>query len=282
MAEKSNPASGEPNSTPGEPSPASGEWHRHSRRERLARYLAVLGTLVVLAVAWRSMEVNYGYVASAPREIGDLVTRMYPPDVAYTSEIVGPMIETINISILGTGLAIVLALPVAFLGAENTSPNRLTYWFGKFVISFTRSVNVIIWALIFVVLFGPGALAGVLAIAVRSVGFTAKLIAEAIEEIDHGQVEAVTATGASTLQTFVYGIVPQIKPAFVSVATFRWDINVRASTIIGFVGAGGIGVALQTNINYFNWSAVLTILIAILSVVLFSEGVSAYLRKKVT
>ncbi|WP_132058447.1 phosphonate ABC transporter, permease protein PhnE [Halorussus amylolyticus] len=270
------------NTESGPKTPTGDDWHRHSRRERLARYGAVLGTLVILAVAWRSMEVNYDYVASAPREVGDLVARMYPPDVAYTTEIVGPLIETINISILGTGLAIVLAVPVAFLGAENTSPNRLTYWFGKFIISFTRSVNVIIWALIFVVLFGPGALSGVLAIAVRSVGFTAKLIAEAIEEIDHGQVEAVTATGASTVQTFVYGVVPQIKPAFVSVATFRWDINVRASTIIGFVGAGGIGVALQTNINYFNWSAVLTILIAILGIVLLSEGISAYLRKKVT
>ena len=258
------------------------EWERFDSRERLIRYLLVLGTLVVLAFSWRQMDINYSYVASAPREVMDLVTRMYPPNVMYTREIVGPLLETINISILGTALAIVLAIPVAFLSASNTTPNRWTYLLGKFIVSFTRSVNVIIWALIFVVLFGPGALAGVLAIAVRSVGFTAKLLGEAIEEIDHGQVEAVSATGASTFLTFVYGIVPQIKPAFISVATFRWDINVRASTIIGFVGAGGIGVALQTNINYFKWDAVLTILIAILGIVLVSEGISAYLRGKVS
>lgn len=258
------------------------EWRRFEPRQRLLRYLAVLLTLVVLAVAWRAMDINYGYVSSAPREVLDLLTRMYPPDVSYTTEIVGPLLETINISILGTALATVLALPVAFLSANNTSPNRATYLLGKFIVSFTRSVNVIIWALIFVVLFGPGALAGVLAIAVRSVGFTAKLLGEAIEEIDFGEVEAISATGASTLQTFIYGIVPQIKPAFISVVTFRWDINVRASTIIGFVGAGGIGVSLQTNINYFRWDAVLTILIAILGIVLVSEGVSAYLRRKVS
>jgi phosphonate transport system permease protein len=258
------------------------EWERFDSRQRLVRYLLVLAVLVVLAVSWRSMDINYTYVASAPTEVMDLLTRMYPPNVMYTQEIVDPLLETINISILGTALALILALPVAFLSANNTTPNRWTYLLGKFIVSFTRSVNVIIWALIFVVLFGPGALAGVLAIAVRSVGFTAKLLGEAIEEIDHGEVEAITATGASTLQTFIYGIVPQIKPAFISVATFRWDINVRASTVIGFVGAGGIGVSLQTNINYFKWDAVLTILITILGIVLLSEAISVYLRKKVS
>jgi len=148
-------------------------------------------------------------------------------------------------------------------------------------VSFTRSVNVIIWALIFVVLFGSGALAGVLAIAVRSIGFTAKLIAEGIEEIDRGQVEAIRATGANPFQVLLYAIAPQVKPAFVGVAAYRWDINVRASTIIGFVGAGGIGVALTTSINSFAWDQVLTILIAILGVVIFSEVFSAYMRRKV-
>nr|WP_225308206.1 phosphonate ABC transporter, permease protein PhnE [Haloarcula sp. CBA1131] len=201
--------------------------------------------------------------------------------MGYSRTIVGPLLETINISILGTALAIVMAIPVAFLGASNTSPNKPAYLLGKFIISFTRSVNVIIWALIFVVIFGPGALAGVLAISIRSIGFTAKLIAEAIEEIDRGSVEAITAAGASPIDVLIYSIVPQIKPAFISVATLRWDINVRASTIIGFVGAGGIGVPLQTEINYFNWEAVLTILISILGLVLISEAISAYLRKKV-
>ena len=257
-------------------------WDRYDRRERLLRYVGLLVALVAFVASWRHLQVNYAYVSTAPRELVDLFGRMYPPNVGYTTEILPPLIETVHISILGTALAIVLSLPVAFIGAENTAPNDAALLLGKFIISFTRSVNVIIWALIFVIVFGPGVLSGILAIGVRSIGFTSKLIAEAIEEIDRGQVEAIEATGASGLQTLIYGIVPQIKPAFISVSTYRWDINVRASTIIGFVGAGGIGVELTTSINYFDWQSVLTILLAILGLVVISEVTSAYLRRKVT
>jgi phosphonate transport system permease protein len=257
------------------------EWHRFSPTKRLLRLLAVPLTVGIFVLSWRALSFNYEYAMTAPRETYDLLARMYPPDLAYSGEILGPLIETIHISILGTAFAVVLSLPVAFLAAENTTPNKFTYGLGKFLVSFTRSVNVIIWALIFVVLFGSGALAGVMAVAVRSIGFTAKLIAEGIEEIDRGQVKAVRATGANPAQVLLYAIVPQIKPAFVSVSTYRWDINVRASTIIGFVGAGGIGVALTTSINTFAWDKVATILIAILGVVIFSEVFSAYVRRKV-
>jgi phosphonate transport system permease protein len=256
-------------------------WERRTPRQRIVRYVALLLAFVAVAGSWQFLEGNYSFLATAPREFGDLIERMYPPNVGYSTDILGPLIETINIAVLGTILAVIASVPVALLGAENTAPNQLGYGLGKFIISFTRSVNVIIWALIFVIIIGPGALAGVLAIAVRSIGFTSKLIAEAIEEIDPGQVEAIRATGANPVEAAIYGIVPQIKPAFVGVSTYRWDINVRASTIIGFVGAGGIGVELTTSINFFRWQNVLTILIAILAIVVFSEVTSAYLRRKV-
>jgi phosphonate transport system permease protein len=256
-------------------------WERRTPRQRFVRYLGGLLTIVALAVSWSLLNVNYSFLGTAPQEMGDLFARMYPPDVAYSTEIAGPLIETVHIAVLGTVLAVVISVPVALLGAENTAPNRLGYALGKFIISFSRSVNVIIWALIFVIILGPGALSGVLAIGVRSIGFTSKLIAEAIEEIDPGQVEAIRATGANPLEAAIYGIVPQVKPAFVGVSTYRWDINVRASTIIGFVGAGGIGVQLSTSINFFAWQRVLLILLAILGIVIFSEVTSAYLRRKV-
>lgn len=256
-------------------------WERRTPRQRILRYVAGLVAIVAVVVSWTLLNVNYNFLATAPRELADLIARMYPPDAAYTGEILGPLIETIHIAVLGTALAVIVSVPVAMLGAENTTPNRITYGIGKFIISASRSVNVIIWALIFVIVLGPGALAGVLAVGVRSIGFTSKLIAEAIEEIDPGQVEAVRATGANSIEAAIYGIVPQVKPAFIGVSTYRWDINVRASTIIGFVGAGGIGVNLSTSINFFAWQRVLVILLAILGVVIFSEFTSAYLRRKV-
>ena len=256
-------------------------WERRTPRERIVRFALVLIALVAVAVSWRLLDVNYSFLPTAFREFMDLVNRMYPPNVEYSGQILRPLVETVHIAVLGTVLAVVLSVPVALLGAENTAPNRLGYAFGKFVISFTRSVNVIIWALVFVIIMGPGALAGVLAVGVRSIGFCSKLLAESIEEIDRGQVEAIKATGATSVEAAIYGIVPQIKPAFVGITTYRWDINVRASTIIGFVGAGGIGVELTTSINFFRWQNVLTILLAILAIVVFSEVTSAYLRRKV-
>lgn len=256
-------------------------WERHTPLQRIGRYLALLVTAIAFVLSWRAMEVRYEFIVTAPRELGDMFDRMYPPNTAYSAEIIGPLIETVHISVLGTVLATCLAIPVAYLAAENTTPNRLTYALGKFIISATRSVNVIIYALIFVIAFGPGALSGVLALAVRSIGFIAKLLAEDIEEIDRTQVEAIAATGASGTEQILYGIVPQIKPTFVGVVTYRWDINVRASTVLGFVAAGGIGVELLTMLNSFRWHAVATILVAILLVVLVSEGVSVYARGKV-
>jgi len=256
-------------------------WERRTSRERIVRYALLLIAIVAVAVSWRMLSVNYTYLSTAPREFMDLVNRMYPPNLAYSGEIWRPLVETVHIAVLGTILAVILSVPVALLGAENTTPNRIGYVVGKFIIAFTRSVNVIIWALIFVIILGPGALAGVLAVGIRSIGFCSKLLAEAVEEIDRGQVEAITATGATSLEAAIYGIVPQIKPAFVGITTYRWDINVRSSTIIGFVGAGGIGVELTTSINFFRWQNVLTILLAILAIVVFSEVTSAYLRRKV-
>jgi phosphonate transport system permease protein len=256
-------------------------WERRTPRERLGRYVLMLLVIVAAAISWQLLNINYSYLGTAPVEFMDLINRMYPPNVGYSEQILSPMIETIHIAILGTALAVLMSVPVALLGADNTTPNRYTFLLGKFIISASRSVNVIIWALVFVIVFGSGALAGTLAIAVRSIGFCSKLIAEAIEEIDPGQVEAVQATGANSIEAAIYGIAPQIKPAFIGVSTYRWDINVRASTIIGFVGAGGIGVELNTSINFFAWQQVLTILLAILVIVVISEVVSAYLRRKV-
>ena len=145
----------------------------------------------------------------------------------------------------------------------------------------SRSVNTIIWALLFVAIFGPGVLAGILAVMFRSIGFIGKLMGEAIEEIDRRPVEAMQATGASKMKVVLYAIVPQVMPAFFAIIILRWDINIRESTVLGLVGAGGIGVLLQGSIDLFAWQTVATILLAIVVLVILGEALTSALRKKV-
>lgn len=257
------------------------EWRRFDRSQQLKRFGLVLVSTIVFVASWRWLELDIDEFGRAPTELADLLGRSYPPHWEYAPEIVAPMIETIHIAAIGTVAAIIMALPVAFISAENTTPNDATYSLGKLIVTFTRSVHTIVWALLFVVMFGPGALAGTFAIAVRSIGFIGKLLGEEIEEIEFAQLEAISATGASPFQSLLFGIVPQIKPALIGISVYRWDINVRGATILGFVGAGGIGVQLYTAVDSFAWRTVSLILLAILAVVLLSEVVSAYARGKV-
>ena len=139
-------------------------WERRTPRQRIGRYVLILLGIVAAAISWQLLQINYSYLGTAPVEFMDLINRMYPPNVGYTGEIIAPLIETVHIAILGTTLAVLLSVPVSLLGAENTTLNRYTFLLGKFIISASRSVNVIIWALVFVIVFGSGALAGTLEI----------------------------------------------------------------------------------------------------------------------
>jgi phosphonate transport system permease protein len=190
-----------------------------------------------------------------------------------------PLWDTINIATLGTVLAIVVAIPVAYCAARNTTPSAaLVRPAALFLIVASRSINSLIWALMLVTIVGPGVLAGILAIGLRSIGFCAKLLYEAIEEIDERQVEAVRATGASRAQVTAYGIVPQVLPAFAGISVFRWDINIRESTVVGLVGAGGIGLPLNAALTSLAWTQVSLILLIIIATVVVSEWVSAKVR----
>jgi phosphonate transport system permease protein len=257
-------------------------WRRYTPAHTLARTAVQLVAALVAGIMLARLGIRWDYVADAPAQIGDLAGRMFPPDWGFAAALAGPLAQTVNIATLGTAVAVVLSLPVAVLAAVNTTPNRLTYAAARLVMVVSRSVDTLIWALIFIIVVGPGSLAGVLAVAVRSIGFVSKLLAEGIEEIDRGQVEAVTATGAARLPTLLYAVVPQVKPVFAGVCIFRWDINIRESTVLGLVGAGGIGFALNEAILGLEWSRVGMILVVILAVVVASEAASAYVRTRLT
>ncbi len=257
-------------------------WRRFSPRETLVRYAWYLGIVFVAVWSVSNLDIPWFYFLDAHVQAADLIVRMWPPDWSFVGEIVEPLVETIHIATLGTAVTVVLAFPVAFLAARNTTFNALTWFIGRFILVASRSVNTVVWGLLFVAIFGPGPVAGVWAIAFRSIGFMGKLVAEAIEEIDVGAVEAIEATGASRLQVLWIGILPQVLPVIYGTTVYRWDINIRESTVLGFVGAGGIGILLYSSINQFLWREVAVMLITVLAVVVVSELISAMVRQRIT
>jgi phosphonate transport system permease protein len=257
-------------------------WRRFSPRQTFLRFTWYLG--IVFAGVWSvsTLDIPWFYFLDAHIQAKDLAVRMWPPDFDYVATLVGPLLETIHIATLGTMVTVLIAFPVAFLAARNTTFNSMTWFIGRFILVGSRSVNTVVWGLLFVAIFGPGPVAGIWAIAFRSIGFMGKLIAEAIEEIDEGPVEAIEATGASRLQVLWFGILPQVLPVIYGTTVYRWDINIRESTVLGFVGAGGIGILLYASINQFLWQEVAVILISVFGVVLVSEFISATVRQRIT
>ena len=256
-------------------------WQLRNRNQQLLSWFLWLTGTAIFMYCWQmiSESTTWFFVWDAPRIAADIGSRMIPPRWNYISELLEPLWDTINIATIGTMLAILMAVPVAFLAARNTTPStKFVRPIALLIIVSSRSINSLIWALLLVSIIGPGVVAGIVAISLRSIGFISKLLYEAIEEIDKDQVEAISATGASGLQRLIYGIFPQILPAFAGISVFRWDINIRESTVLGYVGAGGIGLQLNASLNVLAWPQVTLILILILLTVIFSEWVSAKVR----
>jgi phosphonate transport system permease protein len=256
-------------------------WHRRNRAAQFAVWLGWLTAAGIFAYCWQAVsdKTIWAFVVDAPQQAADIATRMIPPDWAFIAKLPRPLWDTINIATIGTALGLIIAVPVAYCAAHNTTPSAaLVRPIALLIIVSSRSINSLIWALMLVTIIGPGVLAGMLAIALRSIGFCGKLLYEAIEEIDTRQVEAVSATGASGAQVTAYAIVPQVLPAFAGISVFRWDINIRESTVLGLVGAGGIGLPLNAAITTLAWTRVSLILLIIIATVVVSEWVSAKVR----
>jgi phosphonate transport system permease protein len=257
-------------------------WRRFTPAQRIARFAVYLAMVTAIVVSVRTVEVIPEFMLDAPEQMADLLKRMWPVAFAYYPKGVHEaLVETLHIATLGTILAVVMAFPVGVMAAHNITPSRTLNYVARLLLVSSRSVNSLVWALLFVAVFGPGALAGTLAIAFRSIGFIGKLVGEAIEEANAGTVEALTAVGAPWVSVLTKGYWPQIEPAFWSVALFRWDINVRESAVLGLVGAGGIGMALDTAMNLFQWDRVAMVLVAIFAVVIVAEIVVTAIRKRI-
>ncbi len=206
--------------------------------------------------------------------------RLWPPNFAPDLLVLMAegLLESMQIAVLATFVGILLSLPVGLMAARNLVPGWLS-WLGRGVIAITRSFHPMIVAILFVKAVGFGALAGILALIVSSIGFIAKLLAEAIEEMNMKQVEAIRATGASWMNVLITGVIPQVMARFVGFSAYQLDSNLRNSTMVGIVGGGGIGATLFTAYQRFDYSFVMTILLAIIAIIMVSEVFSAWLRK---
>ena len=201
---------------------------------------------------------------------GRFLARMFPPNFKDWQQLLTGLVESLQIAVLATFFGVLLSLPIAILGARNLMPAWAT-WPARFVVTFCRAFNPVIVAIIFIKAVGFGPLAGILALIVASVGFVGKLFMETIEEISMKQIEAVRATGAPFLSVITYGVLPQVMARLVGFCTYQLDANLRNSTMVGIVGAGGIGGTLFAAFQRFEYDFVLAILITIIAVVLLGE-----------
>jgi phosphonate transport system permease protein len=209
----------------------------------------------------------------------DFVRRLLPPDLTVLPAALAGAVKTVEIALLGTAVAAVLALPLGFMAAHNVAPRAL-YQTARAALNVFRSVDTLVYALLFVAAVGLGPFPGVLAVVAYTTTSLAKLYSEAIEGIDTGPVDAITATGASRLQVLRFGVLPQVLPLFLSYILYRLETNIRAATVLGFVGAGGIGFYLQTYLRMIDYSAASTVLLVTVAMVMIVDGISSRLRAR--
>jgi len=246
-------------------------WPARISLVALALYVIYASTILDLTWARFVVGIDHG---------SRFISRMWPPNIASDKlELLSSgMIESLQIAIIATVAGVLLALPLGLAAARNLSPPPLA-WAARALIALFRTFHPVIVAILFVKAVGFGALAGMLALIVASLGFLSKLVAEAVEEMSMKQVEAVRATGSPFLSLVIMGVLPQVMPRFIGFSAYQLDSNLRNSALVGLVGGGGIGAALFTAFQRFDFDFVLTIVLAIIAVVMVGEIVSGWMRR---
>lgn len=257
-----------------------GQWRRLPLIEsRRLRWALALGGVVYLMLALASVEVNWARVAEgAGRALNFLGAFLQPDFVSRQNDILAGLMESLTMTLTSTVIGVLLAIPVGLGAARNIAPLPI-YAICRAIIAVSRTFQEVIIAILFVVMFGFGPFAGMLTLAFATIGFMAKLLAEDIEDLDWKQVEAVRATGASWWQTMNHAVQPQVMPRLIGLSMYRLDINFRESSVIGIVGAGGIGATLNTSLSRYEYGTSAAILLIIIAIVLMSEYASSHVRR---
>lgn len=248
-------------------------------QNRTARLLVYGGFAAYLVVALASVDINWARAAEGLERAQRFVEAFLSPD--FTSrwrDIRLGLIESLTMTFCSTVIGILVSVPIGVGAARNVAPLPV-YWVCRGVIAVSRAFHEVVVAILFVAMVGFGPLAGFLTLAFATLGFLAKLLAEAIEDIDRRPVEAVRATGASWWQEINYGVQPQVMPRLIGLSIYRFDINFRESAVIGIVGAGGVGGTLNTAMERYDYATAAAILLIIIAIVMLAEYLSSFVRR---
>ena len=245
-------------------------------------YASLLILIITLTLITYDLEIDFVELfTNSSGYFADIIGRMLPPDFSNFDKLILAMFETIEIAVLGTFLAIILSIPLSLFSARNLAPNFFIFQIARVITIFFRAIPEFIIAMILVIAVGFGAIPGVLALGLHTMGFLAKFYAEDIEHINKGPVEALMSSGATKSQIISYGIMPQIIPSFVANNLYILDRNVRMATMLGIVGAGGIGYELQSSFRMFEYEKVSAIIIIIFATIFIIDNISTFIRSKI-
>lgn len=233
----------------------------------------------VLAAVWVTGLMDVQRFSDAWPAISQLSREMFPPDFSRYQRWLRPLLDTLAMSLAGTALAVTFSLPLALLAAGNTTPDGVVYQSARFLLNVLRSIPELIMGILFVAMVGFGALPGVLALGIHSIGMVGKFFAESIEHVDDKPIEAARAAGATSFQVIWHAVLPQVLPQLADTTIYRWEYNFRASTVLGAVGAGGIGFELIAALRVLEYAQVSAILFCILACVTVVDAIGGALRR---
>jgi phosphonate transport system permease protein len=261
------------------------EWRRFKFPQSLYKYI-VIG-FGVWATAWSFdyLNIDLARLPGIFGRIGEvLAQRYFPPDIEHIlqAEYLTAVVDTFQMSYVATVVGILMAIPLAWFASFNMTPSRhFVYPLARLVVMSCRSVHEMIWTIVIVAIVGYGMLPGTLAMTLFCVGFSGKLLAEAVEAIRPGPVEAIRSTGANQVQVFIYAVLPQVRVAWTGIAIYTWDVVFRAATVVGFFGAGGMGHFLRESVQRVESRQVAAIILSIIVIVLATEILSAVVRQRI-
>jgi phosphonate transport system permease protein len=266
------------------PPAANAEYGEIARLEQRRRSRAALWAVAIVGVVLACSD--YVGLLDARRlndgipALFSLLGEMWPPDFSRAGSWLVPLLDTLAMSVAGTALSIALSLPIGLAAARNTTPHPVLYHLARAILNVLRAIPDLIMGIVFVAAVGFGALPGVLALGLHSVGMVAKFFAEAIERASPAPIEAARAVGAKPAQVIIYGVLPQVLSQLADVSIYRWEYNFRASTVLGLVGAGGIGFELIAALRTLEYRQVAAIMVVILATVTIVDAISGWLRGK--